>query len=257
MSISIAVCSGKGGTGKTVISANLGVALAQLGKDVTIIDSDLEMANLAHILGIEKVGRTLNDVMAGDAEISEAIYDGPEGVKVLPAGVSLESLKKAEYENMNAILEKLRGADILIIDAPAGLNKSVLTAISSAQEVLLVVTPDVSSMTDALKTKILANRLGAHVLGAVLNRTTFDSSDLTVREVGSLLETSILAVVPEDLEVKKTCAYGVPVIVRKPSSPAAVEIKKFAARLIGEEYKPPGEEKTPFFKKLGAGLFGR
>jgi len=257
MGVSIAVCSGKGGTGKTTLAANLGVALAQLGKEVLIIDTDIEMGNMELVLGIDEVDKSLHQVLSGEAEISEAIYEGPEGVKVIPVGVSLDSLRDADPERMDEVLEKLKEVEILIIDAPAGLGRSVLTAISASQEALLVVNPEISSMSDALKTKIVANKMGTHVLGAVLNRTTFDSTDLTVKEVESILETKILAVVTEDPEVKRASAFGEPVVLRNPESQAAMEIKKFAAELVGEEYTPPEVEEPSFFKKLVSGLFGK
>jgi len=92
----ITVASGKGGTGKTTLTANLGIALAQHGYDVTIVDADITMANLELILGMEGLPVTLQNVLAGEARIEEAIYSGPGGVKVVPAGVSLEGLRKGE-----------------------------------------------------------------------------------------------------------------------------------------------------------------
>ncbi len=257
MGVSLTICSGKGGTGKTTISANLGVALAQFGKNVVIIDADIEMANLELIMGLEGVKTTLHHVLAGEASISEAIYEGPAGVKVVPAGISLDTLRKADPERLDEVLEFLKDAEILIIDAPAGLGRSVLTAISASQEVMLVVNPEISSMSDALKTKIVARKLGTHVLGAVLNRATFDATDLTVKEVETILETRILAVIPEDPEVKRSSAFGVPVVIRSPNSPAAIAIKKLAADLIGVEYKAPEAKRPSFLKRLISGLFGR
>lgn len=257
MGVSLTICSGKGGTGKTTISANLGVALAQFGRNVIIIDADIEMANLELIMGLENVKTTLHHVLAGEAHISEAIYEGPAGVKVVPAGISLDTLRKADPEKLDEVLELLKDAEILIIDAPAGLGRSVLTAISASQEVMLVVNPEISSMSDALKTKIVAKKLGTHVLGAVLNRATFDATDLTVKEVETILETRILSVIPEDPEVKRSAAFGVPVVIRSPNSPAAVAIKKLAADLIGVEYEAPKAERPSFLKRLISGLFGR
>ncbi len=256
MGISIAVCSGKGGTGKTTISANLGVSLSQFGKDVIIINPDVEMGDMGLIFGLEGVYKTLYDVLAGEVDVSEAIYDGPGGVKVVPIGISLNSMKKADPDKLEDVINILKEVEILIIDAPAGLGRGVMAVISSAQEILLVVNPEISSMSDALKTKIVANKLGAHVLGIVLNRATFDSMDMIVREIEYILETPILAVVPEDPEVKHSSAFGVPVVIKNPNAPAAVAIKKLAADLIGEEHITPDEKKPFFVNRLISGLFG-
>ena len=86
---SIVFASGKGGTGKTTTVANIGVALAQFGKEVIVIDADITMANLSLILGMEDIPVTLHDVLAGEAELKDAIYEGPAGVKVIPGGLSL------------------------------------------------------------------------------------------------------------------------------------------------------------------------
>lgn len=258
MGLSITVASGKGGTGKTAISANLGVALAQLGKDVTIIDADIEMANLELYLGLEGMKFTLHDVLAGEAGIKDAVYDGPAGVKVIPAGISLDGLKKADPEKLDeALNELLKTTEILIIDAPSGLGRSVVTALSAGQELLLVVNPEISAMSDALKTKIVAKKLGSHVLGAVLNRAGYDETDLSVQEVEVILETKVLAIVPEDPEVRRCSAFGQPVVIRSPNSPAAIAIKKLAADLVGEEYVPPKIKKEGFLKKLVRGFFER
>jgi len=222
------------GTGKTTLAANLGADLARRGKEVLIIDTDIEMGNMELVLGIDEVDKSLLQVLSGEAEISEAIYEGPGGVKVVPAGVSLDSLRDADPERMDEVLEKLKEVEILIMDAPAGLERGVLTAISASNEVLLVVNPEISSMGDALKTKIVANKMGTHVLGAVLNRATFDSADLTAKEMESVLETRVLAVVPEDPEVKRASAFGEPVVLRNPGSPASMGIKNFATKLVGE-----------------------
>ena len=95
MAITIAIASGKGGTGKTTISANLSVALSKFGKDVIVLDADIAMANLELVMGLDGKPITLNDVLAGSASVEQAIYEGPGGVKVVPAGVSLDSFKKA------------------------------------------------------------------------------------------------------------------------------------------------------------------
>jgi septum site-determining protein MinD len=258
MGLSIAVASGKGGVGKTMISANLGVALAQYGKDVIILDADIEMANLELYLGVEGMDTTLHDVLAGEALVRDAIYTTQYGVKIIPAGISLDGLRKADPERMEAVLDEiLRDAEILIIDAPAGLGRSVVTALAASQELLLVANPEITSMSDALKTKIVAKKLGTHVLGAILNRGGYDRTDLTVQEVEVILETKVLAMIPEDPEIRRSSAFGEPVVVRTPDSPAAQAIKKLAADLIGERYIPPEPEKKPFMNKLLGGLFGR
>lgn len=257
MSLSITVASGKGGVGKTTVSANLGVALAEFGKDVTILDADIEMANLELLFGMEGMTTTLHQVLAGKASPKEAIYKGPAGVKIIPAGISLEGLRNADPDMLQKVLEEImEQTEILILDAPAGLGKSAITSLAVGQELLLVANPEISSMSDALKTKIVAKKLGAHVLGAVLNRTGADTTDLTVEEVQTILEANVIATIPEDPEVKRSSAAGVPLVIKAPNSPASTAIKKLAADLIGEKYIPPSSPKENFMKRFIGGLFG-
>ena len=84
------ITSGKGGVGKTTITVNLGISLALLGRETYILDADIGMANMALVLGMDEIPITLHEVLAGKADIEDAIYDGPGGVKVVPSGISLQ-----------------------------------------------------------------------------------------------------------------------------------------------------------------------
>ncbi|MFN3384558.1 MAG: cell division ATPase MinD [Archaeoglobaceae archaeon] len=236
MARTITVASGKGGTGKTMITANLGIALTQLGYDVTIVDADITMANLELILGMEGLPITLQNVLAGEAKIEEAIYVGPGGVKVIPAGVSLEGLRKANPEKLEEALTRIvGGTDILLLDAPAGLERSAVIAIAAAQELLLVVNPEISSITDGLKTKIVAERLGTKTLGVVINRMTGWGIDMAKSEIEAILEAKVIATIPEDPEVRKAAAFGKPVVLSAPNSPASMAIKDLAMAIAGKK----------------------
>ncbi|MFQ5815336.1 MAG: cell division ATPase MinD [Candidatus Hydrothermarchaeaceae archaeon] len=258
MGVSITVASGKGGVGKTAIAANLGIALAQLGRDVIILDADIEMANLELHLGLEGMKETLHSVLAGEADVKSSIYEGPEGVKVIPGGISLDGLREVDPDKLEDVLNTLiESTDILLIDAPAGLGKSVVTALAAAQQVMLVVVPEVSSMSDALKTKIVAKKLGSHILGAVINRAGYDvRTDLTSQEVEAILEVKILGTIPEDVEMRRATTFGQPLIIRSPNSPAAIAIMRLAAELIGEKYAPEASSERMMKRFLG-GVLGK
>jgi septum site-determining protein MinD len=261
MGLSITIASGKGGTGKTTISANLGVALAQLGKDTTILDADIGMANLELHLGLEGMKTTLHNVLAGEADIKDAIYDGPGGVRAVPAGMRLDGLRKVEYDRLKGVLHELAEmCEVLLIDVPSGIGRTVIVALSAGEEILLIATPEISAMSDVLKTKIVAKKLGATIRGVVLNRTSFDSSDLTVKEVEKILETKVVAVIPEDAEIKRSLASEQPAVLRSPNAPAVVAIKRLATNLVGEEEEQPTPLEPPgkgFIERLKGGIFKR
>ncbi len=251
MGLSITIASGKGGVGKTILTASLGVAIAGLGKDVTVLDADIEMANLELHLGLEGMKTTLYDVLHGKADIKDAIYKGPGGVKAVPGGISLYKIRKVELGKLKDILEELlKSTDVLLVDAPPGIGSDVVAVLAAGQELLLVVTPEFTSLPGALKTKEVAKKLGSHVLGVVVNRAGYDASDLKVEEIAAILGLKVLGVVPEDPEVRRSVAAGQPIVIRKPDSPTALEIKKLAAELIGVNYTPPASKSLMrFFRR--------
>ncbi len=254
----VCMASGKGGTGKTTVTANLGTALAELGAETYILDADIAMANLGLILRMEDAPVTLHDVLAGEADIEEAIYEGPHGVKVIPAGISLEGIRKANPDRLRDVVEYIVDrADFLLIDAPAGLGRDAITALSASTESLLVVNPEIASITDALKVKAVAERVDTQITGAVVNRVTKDKTELTKEEVEKILETPVMVEVPEDPEVRRAAAFGEPVVVRSPKSAAAQAFKKLAADLVGIEYEVPVPDKEGVLSKVIKGLFGR
>lgn len=242
----ISFASGKGGTGKTTLVANLGTAMAQLGKRVTILDADITMANLELIIGMEGKPITLHDVLAGEAAVSKAIYKGPAGVKVVPAGISLEGIRKAKLDRLKGVVTKLaQGTEILLIDGPSGLERDALTTLAMGDELVVVINPDITSVSDALKTKIVARHLRVKPLGVVITRTADKRVDLSKEQIETLLELPVLAVVPEDLEVQRSAAFGEPVVVRRPKSPAARSYTKLAADLLGiKPRKAPAKRVT-------------
>ena len=246
----ISFASGKGGTGKTTVVANLGTAMAQLGKRVTILDADITMANLELIIGMEGKPVTLHDVLAGEAAISRAIYKGPAGVtagvKVVPAGISLEGIRKAKLDQLKSVVAKIaERTEILLIDGPSGLERDALTTLTMGDELIVVITPDITSLSDALKTKIVAKHLRVKPLGVVVTRTADKRVDIPKERIETLLELPVLAVVPEDREVQRSAAFGEPIVVRRPKSPAARSYTKLAVTLLG--IKP---RKVPA-KKIG------
>lgn len=254
----ITVASGKGGVGKTTITSNLGVSLSIYGERTVVLDADIAMANLELVLGMEGKSVTLHEVLSGEAEIEEAIYEGPGGVRVVPAGISLEGIRNVNVNRLEDALTKLmEDTDILLIDAPAGLEKDALAALASADELLLVTNPEVPAISDALKTKIIASKLGVNILGVVINREQYDKTFLTVEEIETILEVPVLAVVPNDPEVSRAAAFGEPIVIKNPKSPTTNAIMKLAADLIGEEYTPIEPDKKGVISKLVDGLMGR
>lgn len=245
-----AIASGKGGTGKTTTTVNLGTSLAMLGKKTIIVDSDIGMANIGLLLGLEKSKVTLHEVLGGEAEIKDAIYEGPSGLKVVPSGLSLKGFQKSNPDKLKQVISSLAdGMDYVLIDVPAGLSRDSIIPLAVADKVILVVNPDLSSLTDALKTKTLAEMLGRSVEGVVLNRVVFEKTEINSNKVKEHLGTEVLETVPEDADVRRSAAFKVPVVIKAPSSPASIAFKRLAAKLAGEKFAEPAKKRS-FFKSL-------
>lgn len=229
----IIFASSKGGTGKTLVVANLGVAMAQLGHKVILLDADITMANLSIILGLGRQKTTLHEVLAGEASFSKAIYDGPHGVRVVPSGISLNGIQRVRLERLKKVVDNLaRKSEFLLIDAPSGLGRDTIVALTMAQEIVLVVTPDIASLSNALRTKIVAERFGVKPAGVIVTRTTGRQVDIPNDEIASTLELPVLATIPEDPEVRRSVAFGEPVVTFRSGSPASREFKKLASALV-------------------------
>ena len=253
------IASGKGGTGKTTATLNLGTALAQLGKKTLILDADIGMANLGLLLGLEKCKITLHEVLSGSAKINEAIYDGPAGLKVGPSGLSLKGFQNANPEKLREVMSSLiEGMDFVLIDAPAGISKDGVIPLAVADKVILVVNPELASMADALKTKALTEMLGRSVEGVILNRAELEKTEISRNKVSELLGSKVLEMIPEDANVRRSAAFKVPIVIRAPKSPAAIAYFRLAALIAGEKFQDNGvkEDKEGFVDRLARSLFG-
>jgi septum site-determining protein MinD len=238
------IASGKGGTGKTTVSVNLGTMLAKLGKETYLMDADIGMANVGLLLGLQDAPVTLHEVLAGKGNIADAIYDGPAGLKVIPSGISLQGFQQADPDRIRDVLtEIVKRCEFLLIDAPAGISKDGVVPLAVADEVILVVNPELSSIVDALKTKILTEVVGGHVKGAIINRVDPDKADIITRKMEKVLGVSIIGIIPEDPNIRRSSSSKTPIVIKFPNSPAAKAFHKIASDLIGIAYKD--EEVVP------------
>jgi len=235
------IASGKGGTGKTTTVINLGVALAALYSryfervKVIMVDADVGMANMGLALGLEECPVTLHEVLAGKANVKGAMYDGYGGVKVVPSGISLQG-SQISFKRFPDVVRQLRKvADFVLIDAPPGMSKECMVPLRVADGIFLVVNPDLASVVDALKIKMLAERYDREVKGAIINRVS-NRDELSVEKVEELLDLDILQVVPEDSKVRKASMLRAPVVSNTPNSPAAKAFKRLATSLFEERF---------------------
>jgi len=252
----ILCCSGKGGVGKTTLSANLAVALAELGQDVIVVDGNLGTPDLGMHLGLTFAPNTIHDVIKRRKRLQSAIYPHPLGFRVIPGSLKFRDVLDVDFDALPEVTLNLLGrADFIIVDCSAGLGPNTLAGIRAADEVLLVTNPNLPAVTEALKTLKLINAEGKKVLGVVLNRVGKEG-DLKKEQVEELLEAPVVAEIPEDVNVPRSIAVRKPVVAYRPRARAALEIRDLAYELCGE--KPP--ERKGFWVSLVERLlrlFGR
>ncbi|PKL55552.1 MAG: septum site-determining protein MinD [Methanomicrobiales archaeon HGW-Methanomicrobiales-6] len=253
------IASGKGGTGKTTVTANLGAALAQHGRKTCIVDMDMGMANLALVLGLAETPVTLHEVLAGEAPIRDAIYEGPYGLKIVPSGLSLRGFQNADPERLKDVMRDLtERCDFLLLDAPAGISTDAVVPLTVADEVLLVVNPEIASLVDALKIKILTETIGGAIGGAIINRADGENFDVNRKQIEKMLGVSVIDTIPEDANVRRAAAARTLVVVKSPGSGSSKAFRRIAASLAGFPVEEePQEVQDGFIERLARALFRR
>lgn len=208
MSRKIVVTSGKGGVGKTTVTANLGAAIARQGFRVCLVDADLGLNNLDLTLGVEnRIVYDLIDVIEGRCRARQALIkvSGLEELCVLPSNHSYKGAS-ITGQNLKIVVERLSESfDFVFVDCPAGIELGFHRAVSSVNEAVLVTTPDVTAVRDCSKTVTALNKYGVKLNGLVINRARGDlmaSGDMmTADEIISLLKVPPLGVIPDDYAV--------------------------------------------------------
>jgi flagellar biosynthesis protein FlhG len=169
----ICVASGKGGTGKTLIAANLSVLLARKGHRVTLVDADFGLANAHLVLGIEPK-RDICDVISGEQSIRKVIEMGPAGVRLVPGGAGRSKLAMMADEQLDVLVDELAcledSSDIIIVDLAAGISPRIVRFLALAHDIILVSNHEQTARSDVISTiGMLADTLGAATIHLMIN----------------------------------------------------------------------------------------
>lgn len=232
------------------MSVNVGTSLAQQGYEVLIIDGNFSGANVSQHMGLGFQEISLNDVLQGEAYITQAVTKHSEGVSVLPANI-LDFQGNAENLK-HSLVDFLGDKDFVFIDSAAGINEEVQASIEASDEVLLVAEPELPALTNCLGAKKIAEQLDRDVLGLVLNGVRDERSEVSDEDVIDLMETGIIGKVPDHKHVREGIALREPVVSYRPESRVSKKIENVAHRIRGEE--PPergvGERLKMKFKDI-------
>ena len=246
----VLICSGKGGVGKTTLTANLGIALASQGMRTAVLDADFGLRNLDLLLGLEnRIVYTAQEVLAGNCRLEQAMVKHKQepNLALLPAG-NPRMLEWLKPEDMKTIVGLIKPHfDIVLIDAPAGIEGGFQNAAAAAEEAIVVTTPEVSAVRDADRVIGLLNTRQVEPIQLLLNRVRpkmmASQEMLGVTDVTDILALPLLGLVFEDEQVIVSTNRGEPLTLNSSQSPAAMAYHNVARRLQGEEVPLPDPTK--------------
>ncbi len=238
----IAITSGKGGVGKTNISANLSIALSQLGRKVVVLDADMGLANIDVLLGIHPQ-YNLSHVLQSEKSLDEIIVDGPGGIKIIPGASGIQQMSELSSIEQASIIrafsEIRQEIDIMIVDTAAGISSGVVNLTRACQEVMVVVCDEPTSLTDAYASIKLLNRdYGLYKFQVISNmvkdqqqgqmlfsklcKVTDHYLDVALNYVGA---------VPYDESLRKAVQKQIAVLDAYPSSKSSLALKNIARKV--------------------------
>ncbi|MDB9528251.1 septum site-determining protein MinD [Oscillatoria sp. CS-180] len=239
----VVLTSGKGGVGKTTCTANLGMALAQKGQRIVVIDADFGLRNLDLLLGLEnRIVYTALDVLAGDCRLEQALVKDKRqpNLALLPAAQN-RSKESINPEQMSELVSKLKaeGIDFVFIDCPAGIEGGFRNAIAAAREAIIVTTPEISAVRDADRVIGLLEANDVKAKRLVINRIkpamVQEEQMMSVQDVQDILAIPLLGIIPDDERVIVSTNRGEPLILEKNLSLAGVAFANIARRMLGEK----------------------
>lgn len=257
----ITVTSGKGGVGKSNFVVNLGISLQKQGKKVLIFDADIGMGNDDVLMGLYPKYNVF-DVIKG-MNIEDIIIEGPEGIKLLAAGSGLnqvEDLDKHERDTFLSRLEALSGFDYILMDTGAGINRSVLAFIACSEDLIILTTPEPTSLTDAYSLVKATDHFKIKNKASVVVNKAYDKDEgfqtftRFQKAVDKFLsvEVTYLGYILDDRKLVKSVKNQVPVVISYPNSDASKSINDIAIKIINENTNSneKGIGAQRLFKKL-------
>ncbi len=255
----VAVCSGKGGVGKTNISLLLGLAIVSLGKRVAIFDADLGLANVHLLLGLMP-RKNLSHVANGECRIEEVIYSGPKGIGLLSGASGLEWMANPDAVHLDLLereLLKLESLyDFIIVDTPAGIGQVTVQFALQADSCLVVMTPEPTSLADAYAMVKIVREKSDRPISVVVNMAR---SDAEGREAFDRLSTLVvkflkkpigfMGTLPYDTEIPRCVKAQKSIFLERPNRPISVRVESIARELCGIPSQVPGSPFSGFLRR--------
>src|SRR6056297_736256 len=243
MSDVIVITSGKGGVGKTTSTANIGSALAKLGKKVVVIDSDIGLRNLDVVLGLEnRIVFDIVDVTTGNCEVKKALIKDRrlENLYLLPAAQTKDKESVSPDDMIQLVKDLGNEFDFILIDCPAGIEHGFKNAIAAANRAIVITTPEVSAVRDADRIIGLLETNEIDDIKLVVNMIKMSMVQrgdmLSIDDITDILAVNLIGAVPDDEAVVISTNRGEPVVKNEDSLSAKAFIN-IARRLTGEDVR--------------------
>jgi septum site-determining protein MinD len=241
MSRTIVITSGKGGVGKTTCTANLGMALAQLGHKVALVDADFGLRNLDLLLGLEnRIVYTAMEFLAGECRLEQALVRDKRQPRLGLMPAAQNRTKEAiTPERMAKVVNALAAKhDYVIVDCPAGIEMGFRNAIAAAQEAIIVTTPEIAAVRDADRVVGLLEAEGIKKIRLIVNRIRPDmvqaNDMMSVSDVQEILAVPLIGIVPDDERVIVSTNRGEPLVLDEKVSLPKLAFSNIARRITGE-----------------------
>lgn len=241
MGVSIVITSGKGGVGKTTTTANIGTALASLGKKVVVIDGDTGLRNLDVLLGLEnRIVYTIIDVIEGRCRLKQGLIKDKRFPNLcLLATAQTKDKDDISAQDMLKIVKELKeDFDYVLIDSPAGIEQGFENAVIGAEKAIIVVNPEITSVRDADRVIGKLDSKGLEDHAVIINRLNYEMTKngdmLDITDIIETLSIELLGVVPDDKNVTISTNRGEPIVLDE-NSHAGQAFKNIARRITGEK----------------------
>ena len=239
----IVITSGKGGVGKTSITANIGMSIARLGHKTVLIDADIGLKNLDLLVGLEnRILYTVMDVFEGRCRLDQALTRDKRWNNLSLLSISKNRQRyNITRKNMDNLVQALINLDYsyILIDCPAGIDVGFINAISPANEAIIVTTPELPALRDADRVAGLLEANSIYDIKLLVNRVRPDlvssHNMLSIKDVQQALGIPLLGAVPEDLEIILSTNFGEPLVLRKKLTLAGLALETIARRLVGHQ----------------------
>lgn len=257
MGEAIVITSGKGGVGKTTTTANIGTALALMGKKVCLIDTDIGLRNLDVIMGLEnRIIYDIVDVIEGRCKTKQALIMDKrfEELSLLPAAQTSDKSSVTEEGMRNIVTELKQDYDYIIIDCPAGIEQGFQNAIAAADKAIVVTTPEKSSVRDGDRIIGLLEQEDIEspvlVVNRIRNNMMRNGDSMDIDEIVQVLSIDLIGIVLDDDDVIKASNAGEPVAFQSKSK-SSIAYRNIARRILGETVPLQSLEDDPgVFKRF-------